>query len=176
MQRIQNRFRAASAALLAIAALLGGASPATAADIITDWASVALPPPPQLKPVTLDGRTTALLILDLQAPSCTMAERPRCVQSIPKVKALMDRARAAGALVAYTLPSGKIIDPSIAPRRGEVVAQKRGGPDKFLGTDLDRRLKRRGIASVIVTGTSAQGVGIGTGSDAAQRGYKVIYP
>jgi nicotinamidase-related amidase len=29
---------------------------------------------------------------------------------------------------------------------------------------------------VIVCGTSAQGVGVGTGSGAAQRGYKVIYP
>jgi nicotinamidase-related amidase len=37
-------------------------------------------------------------------------------------------------------------------------------------------LKDRGIKTVIVTGTSAQGVGIGTGSAAAQRGYNVIYP
>jgi hypothetical protein len=29
---------------------------------------------------------------------------------------------------------------------------------------------------VIVTGVSAQGVGIGTGSGAAQRGYKVVVP
>jgi nicotinamidase-related amidase len=112
----------------------------------------------------------------LQAPSCTIEQRPRCVDSIPKIKALMDRARAAGALVAYTLPTGKIADPSIAPHKGEVVAQKHGGPDKFLGDDLERRLKRRHIATVIVCGTSAQGVGIGTGSAAAQRGYKVIYP
>ncbi len=105
-----------------------------------------------------------------------MAERPRCVDAIPKIKALMDRARAAGALVAYTLPGGKIIDQSIAPHDGEVVEQKQGGPDKFLGTDLEQRLKDRGIKTVIITGTSAQGVGIGTGSAAAQRGYNVIYP
>jgi len=41
---------------------------------------------------------------------------------------------------------------------------------------LEQRLKERGIKSVIVTGTSAQGVGIGTGSGAAQRGYDVIVP
>jgi nicotinamidase-related amidase len=162
-------------AAVALGALMS-ASPLRAADVIADWAGVTLPPPPELKPVTLDGKTTALLVLDIQAPACTMAERPRCVDAIPKIKALMDRARAAGALVAYTLPTGKIADPSIAPHDGEVVEQKPGGPDKFLGTDLDQRLKARGIKTVIITGTSAQGVGIGTGSASAQRGYNVIYP
>jgi nicotinamidase-related amidase len=164
------------AAVFVAAAAIGGASPLRAADVIADWSSVTLPPAPELKPVTLDGSTTALLILDIQAPACTMAERPRCVDSIPKIKALMDRARAAGALVAYTLPTGKIADPGLAPHEGEVVEQKPGGPDKFLGTDLDQRLKARGIKTVIITGTSAQGVGIGTGSASAQRGYNVIYP
>jgi len=164
------------AGAVAFAAAIYVAVPTRAADIIADWPNVKLPPPPELKPVTLDGKTTALLILDLQAPSCTMEQRPRCVDAIPKVKALMDRARAAGALVAYTLPGGKIIDPGLAPHEGEVVVQKQGGPDKFLGTDLDQRLKDRGIKTVIITGTSAQGVGIGTGSASAQRGYNVIYP
>jgi nicotinamidase-related amidase len=165
-----------AAATVALAAAIGSLSPLRAADIIADWSSVTLPPAPELKPVTLDGQSTALLILDIQAPACTMAERPRCVDSIPKIKALMDRARAAGALVAYTLPTGKIADPSLAPHDGEVVAQKPGGPDKYLGSDLDQRLKARGIKTVIITGTSAQGVGIGTGSASAQRGYNVIYP
>jgi nicotinamidase-related amidase len=102
---------------------------------------------------------------------------PRCVEAVPRLKALHDRARAANMLVAYTLPgNGKIIDPSIAPREGEVVDQRPGGPDKFLGGDLDQRLKTRGIKTVILCGTSAQGVGIGTGSGAVQRGYDVIYP
>jgi nicotinamidase-related amidase len=87
----------------------------------------------------------------------------------------MERARAAGMLVAYT-GNGKIIDPSIAPHAGEVVNQKQGGPDKFLGTDLDQRLKDHGIKTVILCATSAQGVGLGTGAAAAQRGYYVVYP
>jgi nicotinamidase-related amidase len=161
-------------AAMALAAI-NAAGAAQAADIIADWPSVTVPPAPTLKPVALDGKTTALLILDIQAPACT-TERPRCVESIPKIKALMDRARAAGALVAYTLPSGQIADPSIAPHDGEIVEQKQGGPDKYLGSDLDQRLKARGIKTVIVTGSSAQGVGIGTGSASAQRGYNVIYP
>ena len=66
------------------------------------------------------------------------------------------------------------IDPGFMPRDGEWVRQ--GGPDKFLGSNLEEKLKARGIKTVIVCGTSFQGVGIGTGSGAAQRGYKVIVP
>jgi len=99
------------------------------------------------------------------------------VEAVPRLKALMDRSRAAGLPVAYTLPgNGKIVDPGIAPHDGEVVEQKEGGPDKFLGSDLDQRLKARGVKTVILCGTSAQGVGLGTGAGAAQRGYFVIYP
>ncbi len=96
---------------------------------------------------------------------------------VPKLKALVDRARAAGMLVAYTLPGGgKIVDPGISPHDGEVVNQKQGGPDKFLGSDLDQRLKDHGIKTVILCGNSAQGIGLGTGTPAAQRGYYVVYP
>jgi len=38
------------------------------------------------------------------------------------------------------------------------------------------KLKARGIKTVIVCGTTFQGVGLGTGSGAAQRGYKVVVP
>ena len=163
------------AAGIALAAVSCGAAPARAADVIADWPSIQMPPPPTLKPATLDSKTTALLLFDFLNTNCN--ERPRCVEAIPKLKALMDRARAAGMHVAYTLPGGgKIVDPGIAPHDGEVVDQKQGGPDKFLNSDLDQRLKARGIKTVILCGTSAQGVGLGTGAAAAQRGYFVAYP
>ena len=160
---------------VALAAASSGATPARAASIIADWPSIQMPPPPALKPATLDPKSTALILFDFMSTNCN--ERPRCVEAIPKLKALMERARAAGLLVAYTLPGGgKIVDPGIAPHDGEVVDQKQGGPDKFLGSDLHQRLKDHGIKTVILCGTSAQGVGIGTGSAAAQRGYYVAYP
>lgn len=68
------------------------AAPAQAADIIAEWGTVKPPPVPDLKPVKLDRKTTALLILDPQKPSCTMQRRVRCVDTIPKVKKLMDAA------------------------------------------------------------------------------------
>jgi nicotinamidase-related amidase len=160
---------------LALAAATYAAAPARATDVIADWPTIQMPPAPRLKPVNVDSTSTALLLFDFMKTNC--GERPRCVAAVPTLKTLHDRARAANMLVAYTLPGGgTIIDPGIAPRAGEVVEQKPGGPDKFLGDDLDQRLKEHGIKTVILCGTSAQGVGLGTGAAAAQRGYRVIYP
>jgi hypothetical protein len=134
MIRISGWLRVGAAAI-ALAAASYGAPPAYAADIIADWPTIQMPPPPTLKSTTVDPKTTALFLLDFMNTNCN--ERPRCVEAIPKLKALMDRARGAGMLVAYTLPGGgKIVDPSIAPHDGEVV-EPGGGPDKFLGSDLD---------------------------------------
>jgi nicotinamidase-related amidase len=166
------RFGAAS---LAIGASTYGVIPAYATDVVTEWSTIEMPSAPTLKPVTVDPKSTALLLLDFMTENC--GQRPRCVAAVPTVKAFHDRARAASIFLAYTLPGdGKIIDEGIAPRQGEVVDQRPGGPDKFLGDDLDQRLKDHGIKTVIVCGTSAQGVGLGTGTAAAQRGYYVIYP
>ena len=170
-------WHAAAVAGTLVITLLGTTS-LPAADILAEWATVKAPPAPELKPVTLDGKTTALLILDMMKSGCTA--RPRCVATVPNVKKLHDAARAAGAMVFYSLVGGDhptpadIVDPRIAPREGEWVFQR--GPDKFLGSGLDEKLKARGIKTVIVCGTSAQGVVIGTGSGSAQRGYKVIVP
>ena len=163
------------AASIALAAAISAAGAARAADLMAEWPTIQMPPAPQLKPVTVDPKTTALLLFDFMTTNC--GQRPRCVEAVPVLKALMDKARAAKMLVAYTLPgNGPIIDPALAPQKGEVVDQKQGGPDKFLGSDLDRRLKMHNIKTVILCGTSAQGVGIGTGAAAAQRGYQVVYP
>jgi nicotinamidase-related amidase len=163
------------AASVVIAASACGAVPARATDVVSEWSTIQMPPPPALKAVAVDSKSTALFLLDFMHENC--GQRPRCVEALPTVKALHDRARGAGMFVAYTLPGGgKIIDEAMAPREGELFDQKPGGPDKFLGNDLDQRLKARGVKTIILCGTSAQGVGLGTGSGAAQRGYSVIYP
>jgi nicotinamidase-related amidase len=173
MTHSRTQFGIAAVAL----AVLASAVMQARADIIADWATVKAPPVPQLKAVTLDGKTTALVILDMMKTGCS--RRPRCVASIPHVKALHDAARAAGVMLFYTLVGGgkptaaDVVD-GITPKEGEWVYQR--GPDKFLGSPLEQRLKERNIKTVIVTGTSFQGVGIGVGSGAAQRGYDVIIP
>jgi nicotinamidase-related amidase len=159
-----------------IAAL--AAVPARANDITTEWASVKPPPVPELKPATVEPKTTALLILDLMKTNCGM--RPRCIATVPNVKKLLDAARANNMMVFYTVVGGpnpspdNIVDQGLAPRAGEWVV--RGGADKFIGSDLEQRLKDKGIKTVIVTGTSAQGAVVGTSNGAAQRGYKAVVP
>jgi len=177
MKNLRTPLRCLAAAGM-LAVFLLGTTPAGAADIIAEWATVKAPPVPELKPVTLDGKTTALLILDMMKTN--FPRRPRCSATVPNVKKLHDAARAAGAMVFYSLVGGDnptpadIVDPAIAPRDGEWAFQR--GPDKFLGSGLEERLKQRGIKTVIVCGTSAQGAVVGTGSGSAQRGYKVIVP
>jgi nicotinamidase-related amidase len=151
------------------------ASAATAQTIVDEWESVKTPPAPQLKPVTVDTKTTALLMLDFMNQNC--GARPRCVASLPAVKKLLDEARAKGVLVVYaTVPGGKVADTraEVAPTGSEPVVSS--GPDKFLNTDLEKILKDKGIQSVITVGTAAHGAVLNTASVAALRGLKVIVP
>jgi nicotinamidase-related amidase len=169
----------AGAVLAAAALVLCFPAPSSAADILDDWTAVKSPPQPELKAVTLEPSTTALLILDMMKANCSA--RPRCVATVPNVKRLHDAARKADMMVWYSLVGSngqampaEVIDPGFTPRDGEW--ERQGGPDKFLGSHLEEKLKAHGIKTVIVCGTSFQGVGIGTGSGLAQRGYKVIVP
>jgi nicotinamidase-related amidase len=146
--------------------------------VIAEWASVRLPPVPELKPVTVDPKTTALLVLDFMKGNC--GARPRCLATLPNVKKLLDAARAHGTLVVYNLTgAGKVedmVDASLAPLPGEFMVKGSGGADKFVNSNLDAGLKEKGIKTVIVTGTSAQGAVGGTTNGAAQRGYKAVVP
>src|SRR6201981_190226 len=169
-----SHFAAAGGALLV--ALLGSPS---VADVISDWSKAVAPPPPELKEVTIDPSTTALLFLDIMKQGCTA--RPRCVAAVPNMKRLYDEARAHNMVIWYSLvgSNGKahpddVMDPAIKPREGEWYRQ--GGPDKFMGSTLQPILKQAGIKTVIVCGNSFQGATVGTASGAAQRGYKVIVP
>ena len=170
-----SRFASASAGTLLVALI---ASP-SAADIISDWGKAVAPPPPELKEVTIDPSTTALLFLDIMRGGCSA--RPSCVEKVPNMVRLHDSARAKNMLVWYSLvgSDGKatpddIMDARIKPRAGEWFRQ--GGPDKFLGSTLEPFLKQAGIKTVIVCGNSFQGAAVGTASGAAQRGLKVILP
>jgi nicotinamidase-related amidase len=170
-----SRFAAAAAGTLLIA-LLGSPS---IADVVSDWKTAVAPPPPELKEVTVDPATTALLFLDIMKGGCSA--RPRCIAAVPNMKVLHDAARAHNMVVWYSLvgSNGKatpddIMDPAIKPRVGEWYRQ--GGPDKFLGSTLEATLKQADIKTVIVCGNSFQGATVGTASGAAQRGYKVIVP
>lgn len=149
--------------------------PATAADIVDEWASVKVPAAPTLKEVQVDPKTTALLMLDFVPPTC--GARPRCMASLPAMKKLLEEARARGMLVVHSVtPTTRPEDilKDVAPRAGEPVVAS--SVDKFRNTDLEKILKDKGIQSVIVNGTSANGAVLYTASASALRGMNVILP
>ena len=164
-----------SAAALALAFVAFTALPAQAGNIVEEWASVKAPAAPELKAVTVDPQTTALLMLDFMNQNC--AQRPRCVASVPAMKKLLEAARAAKATVVYSIianstPADVIKD--VAPLADEphVLA----GPDKFLRTDLEKILKDKGITTVIAVGTASNGAVLFTAAGAAFRGLNVVIP
>ena len=166
------------AALSAFALTMIVDTPARAADIMAEWNSVKTPSAPELKPVTVDPKTTALLMLDFvpQDPYCG-PKRPRCGATLPAMKQLLVRARGKGVAVIFSV-AGKFeaadIAKDVAPAANEPTVKSKA--DKFLNTDLEKILKDKGIQTVIVTGNIANGAVLYTGTGAALRGLKVIVP
>jgi nicotinamidase-related amidase len=158
-----------------VAMMLAAATPGHATSIVTEWASVRVPPAPELKPVAVDPRTTALLMLDFMGQNC--GKRPRCLATIPAVKRLLAEARERKMPVVYSFiakTSAADVIRDVAPASGELSVT--AGPDKFLGTDLEKILKGRNVQTVIAVGTSANGAVLYTASAAAARGMSVVVP
>lgn len=174
MRQIDRKIR-----LMAIVGMLavgmGLSAPALCQTIIDEWAGVKALPPPELKPVTIDPKVTGLLMLDFVKQNC--GQRPRCIASLPKAQRLLTQAREKGLPVIYSLiAKSSVADlfPEVAARAGEPVVTS--GPDKFLNTDLEKILKEKGITTVIVVGTAAEGAVLHTAASAALRGFRIIVP
>jgi nicotinamidase-related amidase len=162
-----------AAAVVTLAAIL--TLPAQAANIVDEWAGVKAPPVPELKPVRVDAKTTALLMLDFMNQNC--GKRPRCLAEIPAMKKLLGDARAAKVAVVYSIIANTTtadVIADVAPQADEPFVQS--GPDKFLRTDLEKILKDKGITTVIVVGTASNGAVLYTASGAAFRGMNVVIP
>ncbi|HEX4192450.1 MAG TPA: isochorismatase family protein [Stellaceae bacterium] len=145
--------------------------------IVDDWSKVAPPPAPELKPAGLDAKTTALVVMDFVKQSCNEQNRPHCVALIPKVKAMIDAAKAKNVMIIWTLPNGPKPEdflPQVAPPAGTKMIV--GQVDKFVGTDFEKELKDKGITTLVLTGTSAHGAVLYTASQAAIRGFKAVVP
>ncbi len=146
-----------------------------AATIIDEWGRVSVPPAPELKAVTLDPKTTAFLVLDIVHQRCDA--RPRCVAGIKPVRSLLDQARKSGTAVVYSLIAGATpadVVNDLTPAAGEPVVT--AGADKFLGTDLEKILQGKGIKTLMIVGTAAEGAVLSTAAEAAMRGFQVVVP
>ena len=161
----------------AVAAMAMSSSDKAAPSVFDVWDKVKAPPPPKLEPVKLEAKTTALLILDIEKLTTNAQRRPRAVASVPRIAALLAKARAAGMPVAYSLTSRaepESILKEVTPRKGEPIVK--ASVDKFHGTRLEAILKKKGVKTVLVVGTAAEGAVLHTATAAAIRGFDVVVP
>ena len=98
---------------------------------------------------------------------------------MPKMKKLLEDARARGMFVVYSVAQAntgeKDMMPEIAPKAGEPILPPLG-PDKFLNSDFEKMLRDKGVQTIIINGTAAQSTVLHTGGAAALRGFNVIAP
>lgn len=125
-------------AIAAVTLIIAFSVFSSANDILDDWDKATPPPKPELKAVTLDGPTTAFLILDM-AKGCG---RPRCKDTIPAVKRIHDAARAAGAMFWYSVPGDAAVARPDGTSRVQPIrdlrpmpgnGSMRGGATNFMG-------------------------------------------
>src|SRR5215510_11417871 len=133
----------------------------------------ALPDPVR---VTLNPRTTALIVLDYVEDICN--SQPKCKsQMLPAMTPFMERARKAGLTVAYGTREPnqahwlKEVAPTPADIRITNVAQ-----DRFYNTTLDQQLKAKGITTLILVGWKISGSVTYTSVGAMSRDYTVVIP
>lgn len=174
-----ERYWRSAAAISGLLAIVWATLPAAGQTLIDEWATAKLPPPPELKAVTVLPKETALLVMDFTTQTCTPERRPRCAAQVAKVQKLVEAARGQGATIIYSVAvpnsTAKDILKDLTPAAGEQVLPPLG-PDKFVNSDLEATLKQKGIKTVIAMGTQAQTSVLHTASSAALRGFRVVVP
>jgi nicotinamidase-related amidase len=121
----------------------------------------------------LDPTNTALSVQDVTDVTCS--PQANCVEMVPRIAALIGRARAAGALVVYTTGAyGGTPLAEVAPASGEAVIQ--GRQNKFFGTNLDDIMRTHRIQNVILCGWRANGSVLFTSHGATMLRYTVVVP
>jgi nicotinamidase-related amidase len=157
-----------------VLALCGGAAHAqTNSKPMVTLQMPALPDPVH---VTLNPKTTALLVLDYVEPICN--SQPKCKGGmLPAMTPFMAQVRKAGLVVAYGTRETNISKwlPEVAPASGDIkianIAQ-----DRFYNTDLDTALKAKGITTIIMVGWKVSGSLAYTSVGATLRDYTVVIP
>jgi nicotinamidase-related amidase len=133
----------------------------------------ALPDPVR---ITLDPKTTALMVLDYVEDICH--SQPKCKgQMLPAMIPFMERARKAGLVVAYGTRAQNMSKwlPEVAPVAGDIKIVNTA-QDRFYNTDLDKALKAKDIKTMIMVGWKVSGSVTYTSVGAMIRDYTVVVP
>ncbi|HEY3303036.1 MAG TPA: isochorismatase family protein [Candidatus Binatia bacterium] len=135
---------------------------------------------PEAKPLTLDSKTTAILVLDLNA-RCHDAGQV-CSKLMPAMGEFLEKARAAAVPIIYSVsasakgkPLGEVASPLKRKENEPVIYPD--GFDKFNGGELQALLKEKGTKTVVVTGASTNSAVLYTATTAARmHRYNVVVP
>ena len=146
----------------------------------TAWAAQEGPNRPEPKPLNLDSKSTAILVLDLNA----RCDDPKqvCSKITAPLGNFLDKARAAAVPIIYTVSAagkGKPLGQLAAPLRrkeSESVIYP-DGFDKFFGGELQAFLKDKGAKTLIITGSSTNAAVLYTATTAARMyRYSIVIP
>jgi hypothetical protein len=126
---------------------------------------------PEPKPLTLDSKSTAILVLDLNA----RCDDPKqvCSKITAPLGDFLDKARAAAVPIIYSVSAtakGKPIGELAAPLRrkeSETVIYP-DAFDKFYGGELQAFLKDKGAKTLIITGSATNNAVLYTATTAAR--------
>jgi nicotinamidase-related amidase len=143
------------------------------------WAQEG-PNRPEPKPLNLESKATAILVLDLNA----RCDDPKqvCSKITAPLGDFLDRARSAGVPIIYTVSAaakGKPIGELAAP-----LKRKESEPiiypdafDKFVGGELQTLLKDKGAKTLVITGSSTNFAVLYTATTATRmHRYNVVIP
>ena len=152
-------------------------SPTTAAQAsstptATPAPTSAIPKIPDPVAVEVPVKGAALLVLDITSVICP--PRPTCVTSVPKIAALVKKARDAKVPVIYsqTATAGSTYIADIAPQPGDATVT--GRADKFYQTNLEQILKDKAVETAVVVGSAANGAVLYTTFGLGLRGITVV--
>lgn len=152
-----------------------------------------------LDKVSLPASKSAVVVVDMQndfAHPNGKLYAPSAREIIPRIAALLERARSRGVRIIYTQDTHYEDDPvefpiwgphvvkgtwgweiveELKPRRGDVVIEKMRY-DAFFGTPMDHVLRMYGVKYLVVVGTVANICVLHTVASARLRLYDVVVP
>ena len=138
--------------------------------------TLQMPATPDPAHVTLDPKTTALIVLDYVEDICN--NQVSCkTKMLPAMTPFMEKVRRAGLTVAYGTRAQNQTKwlKEVSPAPGDIRITNTA-QDRFYNTDLDKELKAKGIKRLIMVGWKISGSVTYTSVGAMAHDYTVVIP